>query len=72
MAGIVVRRRLDEGEFAYVLLASGHQISGKKAAFKQLKTDEAVFQALKEDYKEEGESDLAFDSRCLKLLQCSV
>ena len=68
LAGIVVRRRLDEGEFAYVLLASGHQISGKKAAFKQLKTDEAVFQALKEDYKEEGESDLAFDSRCLKLL----
>ena len=64
----MVRRRLEEGEFAYVLLASGQEISGKKTAFKQLKTNEAVFQALKEDFKEEGESDLAFDSRCLKIL----
>ena len=56
------------GEFAYLLLASSQQISGKKATFKQLKTNGAVFQALKEDFKEEGESDLAFDSRCLKLL----
>ena len=68
LAGIVVRRRLEEGEFAYVLLASGQQISGKKAAYKELKANEAVFQALKEDFKDEGETDLAFDSRCLKIL----
>ena len=101
MAGVLARRRLDEGEFAYVFLATGEQvlfpstpsyppptsspphlltpspphlltsspqIAGKKAAYKRLKAEVAVFEELRAEHGREGETDLGFDSRILKIL----
>ena len=68
LAELVVRRKInDDGEFAYVFLASGEQvcdtaywtlftlctlqIPGKKAAYKRLKSEEAVFEALKDSHQ---------------------
>jgi hypothetical protein len=68
LAELVVRRHLPNEEFAYVFLASGEEVQGKKAIYKRLKAEAAVFESLREAHQEEEESDLAFDSRALKQL----
>ena len=49
-------------------LTSSPQIAGKKAAYKRLKAEVAVFEELRAEHGREGETDLGFDSRILKIL----
>lgn len=68
LAEVVARRRKDSGEFSYIFLATGTEVAGKKSVYKMLKCEEAVFEAIKDDHQEENETDLAFDSRAMKVL----
>ena len=65
---IVVKRKQGEGEFCYVYLPSGETIAGKKAAFRAIKSDEALFDNLKDSCKLASENDAAFEARVLRLL----
>ena len=65
---VIVKRRQGDGEFCYVYLPSGDTIAGKKAAFRTLKADEAMFDNLRESCRMRGETDTAFDARVLKLI----
>jgi len=68
LSELIARRRLADGEFSYVFLATGDEVAGKKAVYKLLKNDEAVFEEFKDEHILEGETELAFDSRALKML----
>lgn len=68
LSKLVARRRKEEGEFSYVYLASGSEVEGKKAVYKMLKNDGDVYDNFQEEYIQEDETPLSFDSRCLKLL----
>ena len=65
---LIVKRKQGDGEFCYVYLASGETIAGKKAAFRVLQSDEAMYSDLRETCKLKNENDSAFDARVLKLL----
>lgn len=65
---VIVKRRQGDGEFCYVYLPNGDNIAGKKAAFRTLKADEAMFENLRESCRMSGETDTAFDTRILKLI----
>ena len=67
LSSLVVKRRTGEGEFSYLYLPSGEAVTGKKTAFKVLKSDEACYETLQE-CKLEEETDAAFDARVLKLI----
>jgi len=69
LAKVIAKRRLEGGEFDFVLTATGETVSGKKAALNLLK------EKLPEDYKkvkeeciEDGETEDNFDARALKLI----
>ena len=65
---IILKRKTGDGEFCYVYQPSGETITGKKAAFRVLKSDEALYESLILDCKDDKESDEEFDSRVLKVL----
>ena len=67
LKSVVVKRRTGDGEFSYIYLPSGEAVTGKKAAFRVVKSDEACYESMKE-CKLEEESEAAFDGRVLKLL----
>lgn len=45
---VIVKRRQGDGEFSYVYLPSGDTIAGKKAAFRTLQADEAMYENLRD------------------------
>jgi len=66
---VIVRRRLEGGEFSYVLKLGGEPLTGKKAVytkFKELQPE--VFQNIRETCSLTDESENAFDTRMLKLV----
>ena len=66
---MIVRRRLEGGEFSYVLKLGGEPLTGKKAVytkFKELQPE--VFQNIRETCSLTDESENAFDTRMLKLV----
>ena len=69
LAKVIVRRRLEGGEFSYVLKLGGEPLTGKKAMytkFKELQPE--VFQKVRETCSLTDESEDAFDTRMLKLV----
>jgi len=69
MAKLMARRRLEGGEFSYVLKLGGEPLEGKKAAYNKLKElQPEAFAALKTSCQTEGETEEAFDARILKLI----
>jgi len=67
LSKLIVRKKLDGGEFAYLIKSTGKEIAGKKLAFMLLKND-AGFGSFKTNNKTSGESDEDFEARVLKLL----
>jgi len=69
LAKLMSRRKLEGGEFSYVLKLGGEPLSGKKSAYTKLKElQPEVFAKMKASCKTEGETDEAFDDRMLKLI----
>jgi len=68
LSDLIARRKLAGGEFSYVYLPTDEEVLGKKAVFKILQKDEAAMENFKELCKQPGETDLAFNSRVLKLI----
>jgi len=69
LAKVMARRKLEEGEFSYVLKLGGEPLSGKKAAYTKLKEIQPeVFAKIKTSCQTAGETDEAFDNRMLKML----
>jgi len=69
LSKVIVRRRLEGGEFSYVLKLGGEPLTGKKAVytkFKELQPE--VFQHIRETCSLTDESENAFDTRMLKLV----
>ena len=66
LSDLIARRRLDGGEFTYVYIPLDKAISGKKAMFQFLKNQSEVYLKLKNNCRDENESDDAFDSRMMK------
>jgi len=69
LSKVIVRRRLEGGEFSYVLKLGGEPLTGKKAVytkFKELQPE--VFQNIRETCSLTDESENAFDTRMLKLI----
>lgn len=69
LSKVIVRRRLEGGEFSYVLKLGGEPLTGKKAVytkFKELQPE--VFQNIRETCSLTDESENAFDTRMLKLV----
>jgi len=66
---LIARRRLEGGEFSYVLVSTGETVSGKKAAYTLLKENQPEdFEKFKSDCQADGEDDAAFDARCQKMV----
>ena len=68
LSDLIMRRKLAGGEFSYVYVPSDEEILGKKAVYKIMQKDVEVFEDFKESNKLPGETDLAFNSRALKLI----
>jgi len=68
LSDLINRRKLADGEFSYVYLPNDEEVLGKKAVFKLLQNDEAAMENFKALCKMTEESDLAFNSRVLKLV----
>ena len=69
LSKVIVRRRLEGGEFSYVLKLGGEPLTGKKAVytkFKELQPE--VFQHIRKTCSLTDESENAFDTRMLKLV----
>ena len=69
LAKVIARRKLDGGEFSYVLKLGGEPLAGKKAVytkFKELQSE--VFGQLKSSCQQAGETDDVFDTRMLRLI----
>jgi len=66
---LIARRRLEGGEFDFVIIATGETVSGKKQAYSLLKEKSADdYQKLKSECIEAGETEDNFDARTVKLL----
>lgn len=69
LAKLVARRKLEEGEFSYVLRVGGEPMDGKKAVYAKLKElQPEVFAKLKTACQTAGEDDQAFDIRMLRII----
>ena len=68
LSDLIARRKLAGGEFSYVYIPSDEEVLGKKAVFKLLQNDETVFESFKNVCNLSGETDLAFNSKVLKLI----
>jgi len=68
LAEVMVRRKLEGGEFSYIFIPSGEEIAGKKSAFKLLKSDEDLFDEIRESNRLDDETDGEFDARTQKML----
>lgn len=68
LSDLIARRKLAGGEFSYVYIPGDEEVLGKKAVFKLLQNDETVFESFKSACKLPGETDLAFNSKVLKLI----
>jgi len=69
LSKVIARRRLEGGEFDFVLKLGGEPLSGKKAVytkFKELQPE--VFQKIRETCSLTDESENAFDTRMMKLV----
>ena len=62
----ILKRRLDGGEFLYVYRPRGQSVAGKKAVWTILKSDEKIFNKLKEVSKFENDED--FENLALKTI----
>lgn len=68
LSKLVARRRLEGGEFSYVLISTGQTVEGKKAAYNLLKEQAEDFEKFKSSCLADGEDDQAFDARVVKMV----
>jgi len=69
LAKVIARRRLEGGEFSYVLRLGGEPLTGKKAVYTKLKElQPEVFRTIRDTCSLTDESEEAFDTRMLKLV----
>ena len=69
LSKVIARRRLEGGEFSYVLKLGGEPLTGKKAVYTKFKDlQPVVFQNIREICSLTDESENAFDTRMLKLV----
>ena len=69
LSDLILRRRLEEGEFTYLYKSLEKPISGKKSVYQFLKSQTEDFNILKKSCKQLEETDEQFDERMLKELQ---
>mgnify|MGYP001376936200 CR=1 FL=1 len=69
LSDLIVRRRLEAGEFTYLYKSLEKTISGKKSAYQFLKSQTEDFNSLRVSCRQLGETDEQFDHRMLKELQ---
>jgi len=67
LSKLIVRKKQDGGEFAYLIKSTGKEIAGKKLAFMLLKNDPG-FSSLKKANKTADESDEDFEAKVTKIL----
>merc|ERR1711935_1031478 len=66
---LIAKRRLEGGEFDFVLLATDETVSGKKAAYNLLKTKlPEEYEKFKGECIQEGETEGSFEARAVKLI----
>ena len=69
LSDLIVRRRLEAGEFTYLYKSLEKTISGKKSAYQFLKSQTEDFNNLRRSCRQLEETDEQFDERMLKELQ---
>ena len=69
LSDLIVRRRLEAGEFTYLYKSLEKTISGKKSAYQFLKSQTEDFNSLRVSCRQLEETDEQFDERMLKELQ---
>jgi len=66
---LIAKRRLEGGEFDFVLVATNETVSGKKSAFNLLKEKlPEEYEKFKGECIQKGESDESFEARVIKLI----